>query len=184
MCASWAVLVLSWTAVGTSWGALGSLWVRQESSESRKSEQAKNFEKNNENQRFWPLQALPGRLSGLSWASLERSWEPGEPSEGCLGLLGSVLGCLFAFWGLFGGVLGRPGPVWGLPGRPGGAVPGACDRCHGGVGRPGRGGVSILYFIILNDNILYYVILYYILLCDIIPQTELAKLGSYLYNKS
>ena len=121
----WPVLGPSWGSHGRSWSCLGDLFGPLGALEARKREKAKNLEKTNENQRFVLLRTLSERLSGLSRTLWEGSWEPGAPSEGCLGLLGSVLGRLFAFWGVLGVVLGRPGRFRGLPGKPGGAVPGA-----------------------------------------------------------
>ena len=60
--ASWAVLGPSWPVLGPSWGALGRSWRglgglfgRLGALEARNGEKAKNIEKTNKNQRFWPL---------------------------------------------------------------------------------------------------------------------------------
>ena len=108
----WAVLELSSGLLGPSWSRCGSLWDGLGASERRKSDKTKNIEKTNENQRFGPLQALPGRLSGLSWAPWGPLGGPGAFSEASRGLLLPLLGpywaCSRAVWGCPGRLLGSP----------------------------------------------------------------------------
>ena len=117
--ASWAVLGPSWPLLGPSWGALGRSWRglggvfgRLGALEARNGEKAKNIEKTKENERFWPLQALPGRLSGLSWIPWGPLGGPGRFSEVSRGLLLPLLGpssaCSGAVWGCPGRLLGSP----------------------------------------------------------------------------
>ena len=77
---SWAVLGRYWPVLGPSWGSHGRAWTclgdlfgPLGALEARKREKAKNIEKNNENQRFWPLRALLEELLEASWAVLEAS---------------------------------------------------------------------------------------------------------------
>eukprot|EP00959_Pyramimonas_sp_CCMP1952_P352408 7383656-Pyramimonas_sp.AAC.1 len=70
---------------------------------------------------MWASSGAPGTPLGAFFGLLGASWEPGELSELCLGLLG--------------GVLGRPGAFWGFPGTPWGAAPGVAPNCSGGGGR-------------------------------------------------
>ena len=108
---SWAVLGLSWGPLGPSWSGLGSLLGSLGASESRNSEKAKNIEKTNENQRFWPLGPLLGGILkalgaswGPTWAVLGPSWASWSP-------LGTSWGPPGGIWGRLGSNLGRPGAL-------------------------------------------------------------------------
>ena len=123
MCGSWAVLRPSWAVLGLSWGPLGPSWSGLGcllgglgASGSRNSEKAKNIEnKNNGNQRCWPLGALLGGILEASWGVLGAH----------LGRLGAILGVLgrsFGDWGpswvIFGASWGLLGPSWNDLGSP------------------------------------------------------------------
>ena len=129
--ASWAVLGPSWAVLGPSWGPLWPSWSglrgllgRRGSSESRKSQKAKNMKKNNEIQRFWLLRALLGGLLEASWGVLTAPWAVWRPSWAswiALGpsrtMLSSLGGHLERSWSALGSLLG--------PGRdPPGTFPG------------------------------------------------------------
>ena len=136
---SWAVLGLSWGPLGPSWSGLGSLLGSLGASESRNSEKAKNIEKTNENQRFWPLGPLLGGIfkplgasweaswavKNASWAAGDtwrRSWERLETvwgrRDGCLRAPGAFLWLSWAVLGGSGGslgaLLGRLGALLGV----------------------------------------------------------------------
>ena len=129
----WAILGLSPGLRGPSWGRFGSPLDGLGASERRKSEKAKNLEKTNENQRFWPLRALSGRLFGACRGVLAASWAVLGSSWTCSGDLGASRGELGASRGALGPSWSGPGQAWGVWGAP--EPPGGR---HGGLRqRPG-----------------------------------------------
>ena len=125
--ASWAVLGPSWAVLGPSWGPLWPSWSglrgllgRRGASESRKSQKAKNIEKNNEIQRFWLLRALLGGLLEASWGVLTAPWAVWRPSWASWIALGPSRTMLSSLGGALGALLERswePAGTWPGPSR-------------------------------------------------------------------
>ena len=113
--------------MGVSRGLLGCSWLfgRLGALEARNGEKAKNIEKTKEDQRFWPLQAFPGRVSGLSWApwgAFGESWRllrglSGPPAPALGPILGLFRGGLGLSWAPLGQSWGILGPSWGRLGE-------------------------------------------------------------------